>query len=137
MGRADKVVDDGHSALAAIRQASEDDLAQLDRDAVARHVRTLARLIAHRHPGHVVELRIPPFAAVQLGFADTTASHRRGTPPHVVEMDAMTFLALCVGTLTWERAMRAARISASGTRSDLSGIFPLTDPRLSGADTAS
>ncbi|MDO8731420.1 MAG: sterol carrier family protein [Actinomycetota bacterium] len=73
-------------------------------------------------PGHSVEIRIPPFAAVQ---AIPGARHRRGTPPAVVETDATTWLLLCVGRITWDQASKEGRVHASGERSDLSQWFPL------------
>ena len=73
-------------------------------------------------PGHSVEIRIPPFAAVQ---AIPGARHRRGTPPAVVETDATTWLMLCVGRITWDQARKEGRVLASGERSDLSQWFPL------------
>jgi hypothetical protein len=82
---------------------------------------TLARLAAAA-PGRAVEVRVPPYAAVQA-IGGTT--HRRGTPPAVVECDARTWLALVVGALAWEDAVRDGRVRASGERSDLSPYLPL------------
>ena len=76
------------------------------------------------HRGKSIELRIPPYAAVQLGTASGGPTHRRGTPPSVVETDADTFLALLNGTLTWQDAINTYRISASGSHCDLSSFFP-------------
>ena len=72
-------------------------------------------------PGHSVELRIPPFAAVQIVEGPR---HTRGTPSAVVEMDAATLQALDAGTLTWADGVRDGRIRASGERSDLRHLFP-------------
>lgn len=88
--------------------------------------RTAARFcleeMAERHPGRSVELRIPYAGAVQVIAGP---KHRRGTPPNVVEMDAPTWLALCVGSLGWDEAVGLGKVSASGIRADLSGFFPL------------
>lgn len=73
-------------------------------------------------PGRSVEVRIPPYAAVQ---AVPGLTHRRGTPSAVVEMDAQTWLALADGSLAWAEAVRQGRVSASGERSDLSEYLPL------------
>jgi hypothetical protein len=75
-------------------------------------------------PGRAVEVRIPPYAAVQ---AVPGPSHRRGTPAAVVETDAHTWLALAQGELTWAEAVRSGRVRASGARSDLSPWLPLRD----------
>lgn len=80
-------------------------------------------ILVERAPGHSVEVRVPPYAAVQ---AIPGASHTRGTPPAVVEMDAGTWIALASGRLDWDTAVRDRRVSASGERSDLSTWLPLT-----------
>ncbi len=85
-------------------------------------VRYTLQLLADRAPGHSVEVRIPPFAAVQ---AIPGPVHRRGTPSAVVEMDAAIWLALATGTLSWAHARSAGRIRASGARADLTPWLPL------------
>jgi hypothetical protein len=83
--------------------------------------RTLA-LLETKAPGRAIEVRIPPYAAIQCGEGPT---HTRGTPPNVIEMDADTWLALATGTATWEAEFHAGRINASGSRADLSAYLPL------------
>ena len=82
---------------------------------------TLAELVK-RAPGRAIEVRIPPYAAVQCGDGPT---HTRGTPPNVIEMDADTWLALANGDLNWNDAMDRGAISASGARADLSEYLPI------------
>ena len=82
---------------------------------------TLAELVK-RAPGRAIEVRIPPFAAVQCGDGPT---HTRGTPPNVIEMDATTWLSLASGQIAWNDAMDAGLISASGARADLSQYLPI------------
>lgn len=82
---------------------------------------TLAQLVEVA-PGRAVEVRVPPFAAVQAVGGTT---HRRGTPPAVVECDARTWLALASGVLAWDDAVADGRLRASGERSDLSEHLPL------------
>lgn len=82
---------------------------------------SLARLVEIA-PGHAVEVRVPPFAAVQ---AVEGTRHRRGTPPAVVECDARTWLALVTGRLAWADAVGDGRVRASGERSDLTRYLPL------------
>lgn len=79
--------------------------------------------LAAAAPGHSVEVRVPPFGAVQcLGGP----RHTRGTPPNVVETDARTWLALVTGRLSWEDARRSGRLSASGTRTgEVGAVLPL------------
>ena len=73
-------------------------------------------------PGRAIEVRIPPYSVIQCGEGPT---HTRGTPPNVIEMAAQTWLSLANGSVTWEEAMRAGEIRASGARADLSALLPL------------
>ncbi|MEV0588563.1 sterol carrier family protein [Nonomuraea sp. NPDC050310] len=82
---------------------------------------TLDRLAA-RSPGRTVEVRVPPFAAVQ---AIEGPRHTRGTPPNVIETDAHTWMELALGRLDWTEAMAKGAVSASGARADLSGHLPV------------
>ena len=82
---------------------------------------TLAELV-DRAPGRSVEVRIPPYAAVQ---AIEGTTHRRGTPSAVVETDARTWLLVASGRLTWADAVAAGAVRASGARSDLAAWLPL------------
>ena len=81
-------------------------------------------------PGAAVEIRVPPYAAVQAVGGTT---HRRGTPPAVVELDGPTWVALALGDLSWSEAERSGRLVASGERSDLSPHLPLRPPAESGS----
>jgi len=81
----------------------------------------LAELKA-RAPGRSVEVRVPPYAAVQVIGGGT---HTRGTPRAVIETDADTWIALASGALTWAEAVAAGRVRASGERADLSAYLPL------------
>jgi hypothetical protein len=83
--------------------------------------RSLA-LLTERAPGRAIEVRIPPYAAVQCGDGPT---HTRGTPPNVIEMNAETWLALASGERSWADAMSAGLINASGVRADLTELLPL------------
>jgi len=82
---------------------------------------TLTRLV-EINPGGAIEVRVPPYSAVQCGQGPT---HTRGTPPNVIEMDADTWLALATGATDWASAMQTGKISASGARADLSEYLPL------------
>ncbi|WP_163552114.1 maleylpyruvate isomerase family mycothiol-dependent enzyme [Candidatus Frankia alpina] len=92
------------------------------RPALKVAAKLFAELFAHRVPGHTVELRVPPFAAVQVVEGPR---HTRGTPPNVVEAGPVAFVLLCAGRLAWGDAVADGRISASGERADLSGYLPL------------
>jgi hypothetical protein len=85
-------------------------------------VRYLLGLLAERAPGRAVEVRIPPYAAVQCVAGPR---HTRGTPPNVVETDAVTWLRLATGRTSWASAVRDGGVSASGPRADLSEYLPL------------
>lgn len=83
---------------------------------------TLAQLAALA-PGRAIEVRVPPYAAIQCGQGPT---HTRGTPPNIIEMDAQTWLSLVEGSTTWQAALNSGKINASGARADLSQYLPLT-----------
>lgn len=99
--------------------------AEPPRSAVAAAVRSSLAELAHRHPGRLVEVRVPPFAAVQIGVPGATSVHTRGTPPNVIETDAATWLALASGRLGWAEARAAHAVSASGTHASLAGLLPV------------
>ena len=101
-----------------------DDGEVLDRAETARLVRAVCTELAGRHSGGSIEVRVPPFAAVQLAL-DDAGRHRRGTPPNVVECSPEVMLRLAAGSLTWLDALATHQVRASGTRSDLAGVFPL------------
>lgn len=92
------------------------------RPALATAVRYTLQLLAERAEGNTVEVRVPPFGAVQC---IPGPRHTRGTPPNVIETDAATWLALASGDVTWPEAVAANRVSASGSRADLTGFVPL------------
>lgn len=91
-----------------------------DPELLAAGVRTSLQWFAEQHPGRAVEVRVPPYLAVQI-LGGTT--HRRGTPPAVVEMSPQTWLTLFTKGLTWSDAVAGGKIIASGERSDLSELF--------------
>lgn len=93
-----------------------------DRDTEKAAVKATLALLTDKAPGRSVEVRIPPYAAVQIIEG---VRHRRGTPAAVVECDARTWLELATGNLTWEQARSGGKLSASGERSDLSSYLPL------------
>jgi hypothetical protein len=91
-------------------------------DQVRLLVKHFLAVLAERAPGNSVEVRVPPYAAVQ---AVAGVRHTRGTPPAVVELDADTWIALAAGELAWADAESTDRVRASGERADLSGLLPL------------
>jgi hypothetical protein len=93
-----------------------------ERDATRLAVVYLLGLLAAEAPGRAVEVRIPPFAAIQCVEGPR---HTRGTPPNVVETDAATWVLLATGRLAWADAVAAARVRASGPRADISAYLPL------------
>jgi uncharacterized protein (TIGR03083 family) len=99
--------------------------AALERSALARCTRTLAGILAAQHPGRSVEVRVPPYAAVQCAIGDPGPTHTRGTPPNVVETDPLTFLRLATGRTGWTEAVTSGTVYASGLRADLSAVLPL------------
>ena len=107
------------------RSVSTETPAALQRSALARCTRTLAAILAGRHPGRSVEVRVPPYAAVQCAIGDPGPTHTRGTPPNVVETDPVTFLRLATGRVNWVDIVASGAIHASGLRADLAPVLPL------------
>jgi Bacterial SCP ortholog len=96
-----------------------------DRDALAAAVRLTARTLAEVAPGASVEVRVPPFAAVQC---ISGPRHTRGTPPNVVETDPRTWLLLATGLLPLEAAKATAALTLSGSRAgEIGHWLPLFD----------
>ncbi len=93
-----------------------------ERQVYREAVRTLLTALAERAPGRSVEVRVPPYGAVQCVPGPR---HTRGTPPNVVEMTPDTWLALATGRLSWERAVTDGRVQVSGNRADLADHLPL------------
>ena len=89
---------------------------------ILSEVKSTLALLADVFPGRAIEVRIPPYAAVQCGDGP---KHTRGTPPNVIEMEASTWLKLVDGTLSWSDAYNEGLIFASGSRADLSHLLPL------------
>ena len=93
-----------------------------DRGALKLVVKQLASAFATRHPGKAVELRVPPYTAVQCVEGPR---HTRGTPPNVVECDPVAFVRVMTGRESWADVTRDGRVRASGERADLSPLLPL------------
>ena len=89
-------------------------------------VRLLVDRLAVEQPGRSVEVRVPPYAAVQCIAGPR---HTRGTPPNVVETDPVTFIGLACGFIDWDAAVSSGRVRASGERAVLRQFLPLDVPR--------
>lgn len=109
---------DGMAALRAYFH----DPASAPRSVLMTATRYALEELAALHPGRSVEVRVPPAGAVQIIQGST---HRRGTPPAVVETDMPTFLNLSVGAASWDDACKAGSVQASGARADLAELFPI------------
>lgn len=89
---------------------------------VREEVKRYLALLQERAPGRAVEVRVPPYAAVQVIGGGT---HTRGTPRAVIETDPETWIALATGELAWSDAVDGGRVRASGERADLAPYLPL------------
>ncbi len=121
--------DELRDAVAATRSWLAGEAERPVRAVLGAAVKTSARWLAQQVPGRSVELRVPPFVAVQCVAGPR---HTRGTPPNVVETDPATWLRLATGELSWADALAAGRVSASGNRADLSEHLPLRPLRPPG-----
>lgn len=112
----------GRASVTAVL-AAVDAGAEPSREALRVATKYLLDALADRAPGRAVEVRVPPFAAVQCVAGPR---HTRGTPPNVIETDPLTWLALATGGLDWAGAMASGKVRASGPRADVSAYLPLT-----------
>ncbi len=112
---------DGVAAVRAVLAGAD------ARATLALATRYLLEQLADEAEGHTVEVRVPPFGAVQ---AIPGPRHTRGTPPNVVEMNPATWIALATGALDWESAVAELRLTASGQRATLAGHLPLRWERM-------
>ncbi|MEX3565848.1 sterol carrier family protein [Micrococcus endophyticus] len=121
-------VPEGHAALTSWARTHAQDpaaAAALPRSTRATAVRFALEELATRVPGNSVEVRVPPFGVAQ---AIPGPRHTRGTPPNVVELDAVTWMSLATGLLGWADAVGTGAVRASGTRADLGAHLPLIRP---------
>ena len=89
---------------------------------ILNSVKATLRQLASIAPGRAIEVRVPPYSAIQCGEGPT---HTRGTPPNIIEMDVKTWLALASGAQSWSDAVASGSVRASGARADLSPYLPL------------
>lgn len=110
--------------MSALRRylAVRSEVSNTDRATVATAVRFTLEELAAIAPGRTVEVRVPPYGAVQCLAG---LQHSRGTPPNVVETDPETWLALVFGEVPWGAAVACGDVVASGSRADLGGVLPL------------
>lgn len=109
--------------IAAVRTVLADSSKRVNSDDDFKMaVRYLLEELSFLRPGRSVEVRVPPLGAVQCIDGLT---HKRGTPPNTVELNSADWFALAVGEISWESLVASGRILASGTRSDISDVFPI------------
>ena len=87
---------------------------------VKNRVKEILKIVQQVAPGNSVELRIPPYAAIQCVSGSV---QRRGTPPNMVEMSGHTLIELVVNPSDWDDFCHKGRISASGTNANLKDLF--------------
>lgn len=92
------------------------------RSVTATAVRYTLEELGIQAPGRTVEVRVPPFGAVQCVAGPV---HTRGTPPNVTETDATTWLRLATGAIPWADAAASGALRVSGQRADISSYLPI------------
>jgi len=97
---------------------------------VKSRVKKILKMVQEIAPGNSVELRVPPYAAIQCIPGSV---HRRGTPPNVVEMSGHTLIELVEDPTCWDKFCYEGLISASGTNANLRDLFT----QVSKLDTSS
>ena len=98
---------------------------------VKSQVKKILKVVKQIAPGELVELRIPPYAAIQCVEG---GNHRRGTPPNVVEMSGQSLIKLSHNAGLWDQLCSEGQISASGTNSNLSDLFTQVSKLMSNFD---
>ncbi|MFI5926650.1 sterol carrier family protein [Micromonospora sp. NPDC051543] len=113
-----------HSKSAAVVAALSalDEGRTPERPVLREAVRSLLTVLTERAPGRSVEVRVPPYGAIQCVPGPR---HTRGNPPNVVEMSPQTWLELATGRLGWADAVTDGRVQVSGIRADISAYLPL------------
>src|SRR3954463_4998949 len=101
------------AVLAVVEWLRDENRPAPQRSALAEAVRMTARTLAATAPGASVEVRVPPFVAVQC---ISGPRHTRGNPPNVVETDPRTWLLLAAGLRTVADAASAGQLQMSGAR---------------------
>ena len=86
-----------------------------ERSVLRAAVKASLAALVEAAPGRSVEVRVPPFGAVQCVEGPR---HTRGTPPNVVETDPRTWLALATGRASWADAVASGAVRSSGSRAD-------------------
>lgn len=109
------------AAVAALQPGSTTP-ADLPRTELATAVRWLLQALEDRAPGRTVEVRVPPFGAVQIIEGPV---HTRGTPPNVIEIAPEAFIALATGSRSWQDAQGSGEVRASGGRASLERLLPV------------
>ena len=94
--------------------------------AISSEVKKILNIIKELSPGGLVELRIPPYAAIQCVAG---GNHKRGTPPNTVEMSGQVLIKLINDPSSWHHLCAQGEIAASGINSDLSELFMLAGER--------
>jgi hypothetical protein len=87
---------------------------------ISATVKEVLDLIESISPGKSVELRVPPYGAIQCVAG---SNHRRGTPPNTVEMSGQTLIRLINEPALWSSLCESGEVRASGLLSDLSNVF--------------
>ena len=95
---------------------------------IAAEVKEILNIIKELSPGGLVELRIPPYAAIQCVAG---GNHKRGTPPNTVEMSGQVLIKLINDPSSWHTLCAQGDIAASGINSDLSQLFVIAATKYS------
>ena len=111
----------GAACVTAVIKAA-DAGAEPQREALRGAVIHTLGLLEATAPGRAVEVRVPPFAAIQCVPGPR---HTRGTPPNVVETDGLTWIMLAAGRTDWASAVASGAVTASGQRADVSAYLPI------------
>ncbi|MEY4995046.1 MAG: hypothetical protein RLZ65_895 [Actinomycetota bacterium] len=102
---------------------SDQGLAAIEAGNLPTATRYLLQEIEKRYPGGTVELRVPPYGAIQCIAG---MDHRRGTPPNVVELEPQLFVELCLGKSHWQESAQPGKSVSGAMAQQVASIFPLS-----------
>ena len=102
---------------------SDEGLAAIEAGNLPTATRYLLQEIEKRYPGGTVELRVPPYGAIQCIAG---MDHRRGTPPNVVELEPQLFVELCLGKSNWQENAQPGKSVSGAMAQQVASIFPLS-----------
>ena len=117
-----RIIPENHGLEAIATWLGDQGVGAVSDEVTATACRFTLQQLQRLAPGRAVEVRVPPYSAVQVIAGP---SHTRGTPPAVIEMTPEVWLALALGQMEWTKAVAEGLVDSSGHRANLQQWVPL------------